>query len=187
MASPALVIFAAIIADPRAGACGTLRRMTDDAITLRLLEDKDVETCARMMQASDPWATLGTREDTLAGILRNPDRLRVVAARGASVAGCIVVSTAAPLSGYVQAVCVAPGERGHGVGRRLMEHVEERLFAAGPNVFLFVSDFNLAAQAFYRRLGYRQVGEVPDFLVAGRSELLMRKTRGPIRGYGGAG
>jgi ribosomal protein S18 acetylase RimI-like enzyme len=177
---------APIIADPRAGACGTLRRMNDDAIALRLLEERDVEACAGMMQASDPWVTLGTRAETLAAILRNPERLRVVAERGASVAGCIVVSTAAPLSGYVQAVCVAAGERGHGIGRRLMEHVEERIFATGPNVFLFVSDFNLPAQAFYRRLGYRQVGEVPDFLVAGRSELLMRKTRGPIRGYGGA-
>ncbi|HWA14739.1 MAG TPA: N-acetyltransferase [Burkholderiales bacterium] len=158
--------------------------MTDDTIALRPIEERDVEACARMMQASDPWVTLGTRAQTLVSLLRNPDRLRVVAERGTAIAGCIVVSTAAPLSGYVQAVCVAPGERGHGIGRRLMAHVEERLFATGPNVFLFVSDFNVAAQAFYRQLGYRQVGEVPDFLVAGRSELLMRKTRGPIHGYG---
>jgi ribosomal protein S18 acetylase RimI-like enzyme len=176
-------MLAAIIADPRAGACGTLPRMTADQTMLRPLGESDVDACARMMQASDPWTTLGTRLETLAGILRNPDRLRVVAERAGAIAGCIVVSTAAPLSGYVQAVCVAPGERGHGIGRRLMEHIEERIFATGPNVFLFVSDFNAGAQAFYRRLGYRQVGEVPDFLVAGRSELLMRKTRGPVRGY----
>src|SRR5690349_16199195 len=81
MASPALVMLAAIIADPRAGACGTLPRMTGDQSTLRPLEDSDVDACARMMQASDPWTTLGTRLDTLAGILRNPDRLRVVAER----------------------------------------------------------------------------------------------------------
>lgn len=34
-----------------------------------------------------------------------------------------------------------------------------------------------------RKLGYRNVGELPDFLIAGRSKILMRKTRGPISGY----
>ena len=31
--------------------------------------------------------------------------------------------------------------------------------------------------------GYHVVGELKDYVVAGRSEILMRKTRGPIRGY----
>jgi ribosomal protein S18 acetylase RimI-like enzyme len=78
---------------------------------------------------------------------------------------------------------VAPAERGNGIGRRLMEHIEEGIFRTAPNVFLFVSDFNTSAQSFYERLGYRKVGELQDYLVAGRSELLMRKSRGPIRDY----
>lgn len=159
--------------------------MATSEIRVRALEDSDVEACAQMMRASDPWTTLGTGLETLTGILRNPDRLRAVAVRETGVAGCIVASTAPPLSGYVQAICVAPAERGNGIGRRLMEHIEDRIFRTAPNVFLFVSDFNAAAQSFYERLGYRKVGELPDYLVAGRSEFLMRKTRGPIRGYDG--
>ena len=162
---------------------GTLPRMENREIALRPLEEADVEACANMMLASDPWITLGTSRETLLAMLRNPDRVRVAAVQGDAIAGCIVVSTTPPLPGYVQVVCVAPGERGNGVGKLLMAHVEERIFATAPNVFLFVSDFNAAARAFYERLGYRKVGELPDYLVAGRSELLMRKTRGPIRGY----
>jgi ribosomal protein S18 acetylase RimI-like enzyme len=58
-----------------------------------------------------------------------------------------------------------------------------RIFRDTPNVFLMVSDFNAAARRFYERLGYLAIGEVPEFLVAGRSEILMRKTRGPMRGH----
>lgn len=164
---------------------GTLWRMMGNRPVVRALRDTDVDVCADMMFASDPWSTLGTSRDILAGILRNPDRLRAVAERDGAIAGCIVVSTAPPLSGYVQVICVAANARGLGVGRRLMEHIEGRIFENSPNVFLFVSDFNTAARGFYERLGYRKVGELPDHLVAGRSELLMRKTRGPIRGYVG--
>ena len=156
-----------------------------NGVVLRPLEDHDAAQCAQMMQASDPWVTLGTKPETLLGILLNPERNRTVAVRKGRIAGCIVVNTGQPLSGYVQAICVAPGERGSGIGRRLMEHAEAGIFAGSPNVFLFVSDFNATARGFYERLGYRKVGELPDYLVTGRSEVLMRKTRGPIRGYAG--
>lgn len=154
---------------------------------IRPLEDADAAQCARMIRASEPWVTLGTKYETLLGVLRNSDRERTVAARNGNIAGCIVVNTAQPLSGYIHAICVAPGDRGGGIGRILMEHAQAGIFAASPNVFLFVSDFNAAAQSFYERLGYRKVGELPENLVAGRSELLMRKSRGPIRGYAGGG
>lgn len=43
-----------------------------------------------------------------------------------------------------------------------------------------VSDFNHGARRLYGRLGYRLVGELTDYVVAGRSELLLRKTVGPL-------
>ena len=39
-----------------------------------------------------------------------------------------------------------------------MQAAETALFAQVADVFLLVSDFNHAAQNFYRRLGYEQVG-----------------------------
>lgn len=152
-------------------------------VRIRAIEDADAETCAKMMQASEPWITLGTGFQALLDVMRNTARERIVATIGENVAGFVVASMAAPLSGYIQTICVAADARAQGIGRLLMEHAEARIFRESPNVFLFVSDFNAPAQAFYEKLGYRRVGALPGFLIAGRSELLMRKTRGPIRGY----
>jgi len=81
--------------------------------------------------------------------------------------------------GYIQTVCVDAAARGSGIGTRLVEFAERRIFAETPNVFLCVSDFNTGALRLYRRLGYELIGALPDFLVGGSAELLLRKTRGP--------
>jgi len=52
-------------------------------------------------------------------------------------------------------LAVAPGHRGRGVGRRLLEAVEAAARAAGCcKVTLEVRDDNAGAQALYRALGY---------------------------------
>jgi len=152
-------------------------------VVIREIEEADAGPCAKMMQASEPWITLGTGIQTLLDVMRNPARVRYVATVNGELAGFVVVNMAAPLSGYIQTICVASGSRAQGIGRRLMESAEALIFRDSPNVFLLVSDFNAQARAFYEKLGYRQVGELPDFLIAGHGEVLMRKTRGPIRGY----
>jgi ribosomal protein S18 acetylase RimI-like enzyme len=65
----------------------------------------------------------------------------------------------------------------------MMRFAEERIFRQSPNVFLCVSSFNRRAQKFYERLGYACVGELTDFLVPGHSEILLRKTRGPLLAF----
>jgi ribosomal protein S18 acetylase RimI-like enzyme len=48
------------------------------------------------------------------------------------------------------------------------------------NVFMCVSSFNIEAKRLYIRLGYEVVGELRDYIVAGHSEILLRKTIGPL-------
>ena len=67
------------------------------------------------------------------------------------------------------------------MGTALVAFAEERIFREHRNVFICVSDFNPGARRLYERLGYRLVGELTDYIVAGHSELLLRKTRGPER------
>jgi len=76
-------------------------------------------------------------------------------------------------SAYIQLIGVRPETRGGGVGRALMEFVEAH--AQSRDMFLLVSDFNLDAQRFYARLGYRQVGKLDDYVVQGVSELVFCK------------
>jgi [ribosomal protein S18]-alanine N-acetyltransferase len=143
----------------------------------------EIETCARMMESSEPWITLGRGYEAGLSMLRDESRERQVAILDEAIAGFVVMIMQGPLAGYLQTICVAPQARGKGVGSALMQHAEALVFARHPNFFLMVSDFNRCAQAFYARLGYQVVGTLVDYLVEGRSEILMRKTRGPIRGY----
>ena len=46
-----------------------------------------------------------------------------------------------------------------------------------------VSSFNTDAQRLYKRLGYQIVGELEDYIIPGASEILLRKTTGPLRDW----
>ena len=161
-----------------------MRGFSGKGLRIRRLADRlEAEACARMMAASEPWTTLGRGYEEQLGIITDPSREVYVAVAGGEVAGLVVVEMNGSIRGYVKSICVAPGRRGTGIGSRLMAHAEERILGETPNVFLCVSDFNEGARRFYRRLGYEEVGELRDYLVAGRSEVLMRKTVGPLALY----
>lgn len=145
--------------------------------------DDDVEWSARVMAASEPWITLGRGVEASRRILSDAGRERTVAMLGGERAGFLVLDMAGAFAGYIQIVCVAPEFRGRGVGTALVRFAEERVFRDSPNVFLCVSSFNAGARRLYERLGYSQVGELTDYIAAGKSELLMRKTIGPLDGF----
>lgn len=84
-------------------------------------------------------------------------------------------------SGYIMLVGVQPELRSQGVGQALMTHAETEMYRQVKDIFLLVSDFNEPAQRFYQRLGYRQVGAIPDYVMPGITELIFHK-RAPYAG-----
>jgi ribosomal-protein-alanine N-acetyltransferase len=150
---------------------------------LPLDSDADRQCCARIMSSSEPWLTLGRTYEASYELLGDPTREIYVAKVGDDLAGFIILLMQGALVGYVQTICVAPEHRNRGVGRRLLAFAEERIFRESPNVFLCVSSFNTGARRLYLRLGYELIGELKDYIVRGHSELLMRKTRGPLREF----
>ena len=139
--------------------------------------------CAGFMAASEPWRTLGVMAEHLFQRLTDPTREVHVVTLENQIVGVLVLHLAGPLNGYIQTIATHPDWRNRGLGTQLMQFAEERIFRQSPNVFLCVSSFNPRAQKFYERLGYRRVGELPDFLVKGHSEILLRKTHGPLLGF----
>ena len=107
-------------------------------------------------------------------------RERYLAYEGDRLAGLLILNLEGRFVGYIQTVCAAPEYRGKGVGTALVTFAEERIFREHRNVFICVSDFNPGARRLYARLGYRLVGELAEYIVASHSELLLRKTRGPL-------
>jgi ribosomal-protein-alanine N-acetyltransferase len=148
---------------------------------IRPLAKDEAAVCARMMVSSEPWLTFGLTFDEAMTRLLDAQREVYVSADPAPLGFIILNVRMGPFSGYIQTICVAAEARDRGIGSELMAFAEERLFRAGPNVFLCVSSFNPRARALYERLGYKAVGEFEEFLIRGQSEILMRKTRGPLR------
>jgi len=158
--------------------------MTNSDVKIsRLRSLKDAKACVRMMLKSEPWLALRFNyQETLAS-LRDANREAHIAKIQNRPVGVVVLNLRGPFRGYIQAIGVWPEFRGSGIGRKLLGFAESRIFREFPNVFLCVSSFNKGAQRLYKRLGYRKVGELKDYVVKGHSELLMRKTIGPMAGY----
>jgi ribosomal protein S18 acetylase RimI-like enzyme len=135
------------------------------------------------MADSEPWRTLGRDYETSLRIVSDPVKEVYVAYVGddtGAIAGFLILNMTGAFVGYIQTVCVAPECRGRGLGAILIRFAEERIFSAAPNVFMCVSSFNTDAQRLYERLGYQLIGELTDYIVAGYSEILLRKTIGPL-------
>jgi ribosomal protein S18 acetylase RimI-like enzyme len=141
---------------------------------------EEAEACAAMMAGTEPWITLRRDYAACLRAVLDETRERYVAYDGHRLAGFLILNLKGAFVGYIQSVCAAPECRGRGVGTALVAFAEERIFREHRNVFMCVSDFNHGARRLYERLGYRPVGELTDYVVAGRSELLLRKTRGPL-------
>ena len=139
--------------------------------------------CAEFIVASEPWVTLGLTFEQAMQRLTDAAREVSVATVNDQIVGALVLHLSGPLNGYIQTIAVHPDWRCRGIGTRMIEWAEERIFRQSPNVFLCVSSFNTHAQTLYERLGYQRVGELPDFVAKGFSEILMRKTRGPLLGF----
>jgi ribosomal-protein-alanine N-acetyltransferase len=150
-------------------------------LTIRPLESAaEREWCAQLMASSEPWLTLGRTVEESNRAMQDPSREVYLAVQGTEAVGFIILTLTGPFPGYVQTVCVSPEHRGSGVGTQLLAFAEARIFRQSPNVFLCVSSFNVDAQRLYERLGYVLIGELRDYVVSGHSELLLRKTRGPL-------
>lgn len=136
----------------------------------------DADWCAALMADSDPWITLKLdRSRTLAALARPGTELFVARDLDSELLGFILLA-AYGLAGapYIASICVAPGGRSRGIGSALLRFAEQRYHARG-HLFLLVSSFNTGARALYLRHGFVQVGEIPDYVAAGHSELILHK------------
>ena len=80
------------------------------------------------------------------------------------------------ISGYIQTIEVAPEFRGQGVGRALLERIEESAREAdAPMLWLHVDKTNATAIGLYESHGFLPVGEEANYYAPGRGALLYRK------------
>ena len=156
-----------------------------------LATERQAHSCAEIMSSSNPWRRLGRSFEESCRILRDSSREVYVALEPSAdaaprVVGFTILIMQGAFVGYIQSVAVRDDCRGRGLGTALIEFAERRILRETPNVFICVSSFNPDARRLYERLGYTVAGELTDYIVRGQSEILLRKTTGPLSEFGAA-
>jgi [ribosomal protein S18]-alanine N-acetyltransferase len=150
---------------------------------IRPMQAQDCDAVVLLLAESDPWKTLGySKEDWTRIFCPIPEgRDSFVSVVEGRVAAIAIVRQKFLLGDYLELLGVAEWARGKGVGKELVLHVESLVFTRTKNLFVCVSDFNAGARDFYKKQGYQEIGPMPNFLIPGSAEILLRKTAGPAR------
>jgi len=153
-------------------------------ISFKLTTDlQDISVCAMMMAQTDPWIKLGMNFESCLKAFEGPSKEIYVLIKNDEIAGFVILQTGGTFKGYIQTLCLGEAYRGKGLGKKLLQFCEERILKISPNIFICVSSFNKGAIKLYYEFGFKLVGELNDFVKEGFTELLLRKTFGPIVGY----
>lgn len=76
---------------------------------------------------------------------------------------------------YLHIVAVKEEYRGIGIGRSIIENFEDILSEKYSKCFLVVADYNPKAKKLYEKIGYIEVGRIPDLYKKGVVEILMMR------------
>jgi [ribosomal protein S18]-alanine N-acetyltransferase len=150
---------------------------------VRPMTEEDRVAVIELLAASDPWKRLGYQakdwDNYFTPLPQGRDSY--VVDQNGRVSGIAILRQKFLLGDYLELLGVADWARGKGLGGQLLAHVEAAVFARTKNLFACVSDFNDQARLFYKKQGYQEIGPMPNFLMPGSAEILLRKTSGPAR------
>lgn len=155
------------------------RNQSSAESSLRDYRESDFETLWRIDQECFPPELAYSRTE-LAGYIRRPNSLTLVAELAGKIAGYIVAERGGRRVGHIITLDVRAEARRAGLGSKLMSAAEERLRAQGcPSVLLEVAVSNAAAIAFYHRQGYATLATIPRYYNAETDALLLGKKLAP--------
>jgi len=136
------------------------------------------------MADSEPWLTLRRDFDASLKMLTHPQREVYLAIADSEIAGFVMLNAHGSFP-HLQSVCVAPHWRNKGIGTQLIDYAEKRLFSETPNVFTCLSSFHRRPLTLFERRGYEVIGELKNWIASGYSQILLRKTIGPLTRFKG--
>ena len=147
------------------------------------MEPTDRNAVIQLLAESEPWKKIGYTQDDWEKIFSPIPQAResFIAETDGGITAIAIVRQKFLLGDYLELLGVADSSRGKGVGKELLAYVESLVFRRTKNLFACVSDFNKGAREFYNKQGYKEIGPMPNFLIPGSAEILLRKTIGPAR------
>jgi ribosomal protein S18 acetylase RimI-like enzyme len=140
----------------------------------------DAEYLAAELAMIDPWRRLGIGPARLRRALSvdctSDGNRRFALRRDDTLMGAVDIVPNWLVGPYLRLLAVLPAYQGQGHGRQILAWVETQARLSGArNLWVCVSSFNDPAQALYRTSGFTDAAALPDLLVDGEHEHLMRK------------
>ena len=149
--------------------------MTDDSVTIERMQPEHLPDVVRIEQASypDPWSHASFSKE----LTSSPASFVMVARRSDMVVGYVVAWFVLD-EAHIGNVAVAPEVRRQGIGRMMMEWLQEQAIEHGCTYSsLEVRESNTAARQLYIHLGYRPVGRREQYYRNPREDaIVMVKT-----------
>lgn len=148
--------------------------------TIRPFRAEDAARCAAIVDATPLWrryALTGARAaELLTAAAGRGEPVFVLEEEGAAQGFAWMVERGAfARAPYLRLIAVAPEGRSAGRGAALLEAFDAHARTLSADAFLLVSDFNEGGRRFYARHGWVEVGRVPDMVVPGVAEVILRK------------
>lgn len=148
----------------------------DCTSSLRLALAHDAQPMAALsrdlIEQGLPWRYTPRR---MAALIADPDTLAVVAGQGSALQGLAVMSFGDEQA-HLMLLCVQQALQGRGIGRRLVDWLLKSAQVAGmAAVELELRADNHRALAFYRRLAFAQVQQLPGYYRADLDALRLQR------------
>ena len=148
------------------------------------MTERDLKDCAAIIDRTELFRAYDYRgeaaERQLRAALQDPGYdLRVVreggSANGRAIGFAWFAKKGAFMrSGYLRLIAVDPEIRSKGVGKLLLEALEQD-YRNPHGLFLLVTETNTQARRFYEKLGYSHLGTIPDYVKPGIHECIYFK------------
>lgn len=106
----------------------------------------------------------------------NPQTFLVAKANG-NIVGYVVAVIRGRSLGHIFSIAVHPNYRKRGIGKRLMQHITEKLKNTSvTNIRVEVRKSNAIAQKMYKHLGFKTVYAIKSYYEDGEDALVMFKS-----------
>jgi diamine N-acetyltransferase len=144
---------------------------------LRPLGANEAMPLSTVFADMDPWKTLGYQREQLASYLLLPDpalkRFTVLVAKERS--GIVCLRHPWLRGPFLEMLALFPSCQGRGLGKEILQWIEDQTKIFHPNIWVTVSAFNSGARRFYKQAGFLQVAVLSGLVRDGFDELLLRK------------
>lgn len=144
--------------------------------------DEERSWAAGIFAGTDPWISLGIPFEKILQTCFDPEYQVYIAHTKPGHDPCgVVIIDPRGLAGspYIKSIAVDSSFRGRGVGGGLIRYAENLFRERARFIFICVSSFNTHARRLYESMGYSVAGEFPDYIVDGKSEILLSKRLAP--------